>query len=193
MTKRGEPLLSLVMKNGQRLRPPQPLADDQAAAAKRELERLPEPLRRLDPDATYPVEVASELLDLAAEVDRRLQQNGAQNHDGSRRVQRSATTASSSWSTCRTISVPAARWRCRAATRSSRSSIVSPARFRNVVLTQDWHPRGHPSFASTHPGKKPFETITAPYGPQVLWPDHCVQDNARRGVSQGARHSACRR
>ena len=49
------------------------------------------------------------------------------------------------------------------------------ARFRNVVLTQDWHPAGHFSFASTHPGKKPFETIAAPYGPQVLWPDHCVQ------------------
>jgi nicotinamidase/pyrazinamidase len=50
------------------------------------------------------------------------------------------------------------------------------ARFRNVVLTQDWHPRGHLSFASSHPGKAPFETITATYGPQVLWPDHCVQD-----------------
>ena len=49
------------------------------------------------------------------------------------------------------------------------------ARFRNVVLTQDWHPAGHFSFASTHPGKQPFETITAPYGPQLLWPDHCVQ------------------
>jgi nicotinamidase/pyrazinamidase len=49
------------------------------------------------------------------------------------------------------------------------------ARFRHVVLTQDWHPPGHFSFASTHPGKKPFETIAAPYGPQVLWPDHCVQ------------------
>jgi nicotinamidase/pyrazinamidase len=44
-----------------------------------------------------------------------------------------------------------------------------------VVLTQDWHPPGHFSFASTHPGKNPFETIAAPYGPQVLWPDHCVQ------------------
>jgi nicotinamidase/pyrazinamidase len=50
------------------------------------------------------------------------------------------------------------------------------ARFRNVVLTQDWHPRGHWSFASSHPGTKPFDTIAAPYGPQVLWPDHCVQD-----------------
>lgn len=49
------------------------------------------------------------------------------------------------------------------------------ARFRNVVLTQDWHPRAHASFASSHAGKKPFETIAAPYGPQVLWPDHCVQ------------------
>jgi len=50
------------------------------------------------------------------------------------------------------------------------------ARFRHVVLTQDWHPRGHFSFASSHIGKKPFETIAASYGPQVLWPDHCVQD-----------------
>ncbi len=49
------------------------------------------------------------------------------------------------------------------------------ARFRNVVLTQDWHPSGHFSFASTHPGKKPYETIAASYGPQILWPDHCVQ------------------
>jgi nicotinamidase/pyrazinamidase len=47
-------------------------------------------------------------------------------------------------------------------------------RFRHVVLTQDWHPRGHVSFASSHPGRKPYETITLPYGEQVLWPDHCV-------------------
>ena len=47
--------------------------------------------------------------------------------------------------------------------------------FRNVVLTQDWHPPGHLSFASAHPGRSPYETIVAPYGPQVLWPDHCVQ------------------
>jgi nicotinamidase/pyrazinamidase len=52
------------------------------------------------------------------------------------------------------------------------------ARFRNVVLTQDWHPPEHFSFASTHPGRKPFETIAASYGPQVLWPDHCVQGTA---------------
>jgi len=49
-------------------------------------------------------------------------------------------------------------------------------KFENVVLTQDWHPRGHQSFASSHPGKKLFETIEVAYGPQILWPDHCVQD-----------------
>jgi nicotinamidase/pyrazinamidase len=47
--------------------------------------------------------------------------------------------------------------------------------FRHVVLTQDWHPAGHGSFASAHPSRKPFETIALAYGPQVLWPDHCVQ------------------
>ena len=47
--------------------------------------------------------------------------------------------------------------------------------FRSVVLTQDWHPEGHLSFASTHPGRSPYDTIAAPYGPQMLWPDHCVQ------------------
>jgi nicotinamidase/pyrazinamidase len=47
--------------------------------------------------------------------------------------------------------------------------------FKHVVLTQDWHPPGHHSFASTHKGRRPFETIEAPYGPQILWPDHCVQ------------------
>ena len=47
--------------------------------------------------------------------------------------------------------------------------------FRNVVLTQDWHPAEHLSFASAHPGHAPYDTIAMPYGPQVLWPDHCVQ------------------
>jgi len=50
--------------------------------------------------------------------------------------------------------------------------------FKHVVLTQDWHPAGHSSFASSHPGKSPFETIAMPYGPQTLWPDHCVQNTA---------------
>lgn len=47
--------------------------------------------------------------------------------------------------------------------------------FTNVVMTQDWHTAGHVSFASAHPGKKPFEIVDLPYGKQVLWPDHCVQ------------------
>jgi nicotinamidase/pyrazinamidase len=51
------------------------------------------------------------------------------------------------------------------------------------VLTQDWHPRRHASFASAHHGKKPFETIELAYGEQVLWPDHCVQ-----GTSGAAFH-----
>jgi nicotinamidase/pyrazinamidase len=47
--------------------------------------------------------------------------------------------------------------------------------FEHVVLTQDWHPAGHSSFASQHDGKGPFETVAMPYGEQTLWPDHCVQ------------------
>lgn len=47
--------------------------------------------------------------------------------------------------------------------------------FENIVVTQDWHTPGHASFASTYPGKKPFETTKLKYGTQVLWPDHCVQ------------------
>ena len=47
--------------------------------------------------------------------------------------------------------------------------------FDHVIQTQDWHPEGHSSFASSHEGKGPFETIEMPYGEQVLWPDHCVQ------------------
>lgn len=49
-------------------------------------------------------------------------------------------------------------------------------RFQNVVMTQDWHPSGHISFASSHSGATPFEIMELPYGPQVLWPDHCVWD-----------------
>ena len=47
--------------------------------------------------------------------------------------------------------------------------------FDHVVLTQDWHPEGHSSFASQHDGKNPFESVSMPYGEQTLWPDHCVQ------------------
>ena len=56
--------------------------------------------------------------------------------------------------------------------------------FDNVVLTQDWHPRGHVSFASSHRGREAFQTIELPYGSQVLWPDHCVQ-----GTSGAALHA----
>ncbi|MFY0594994.1 MAG: bifunctional nicotinamidase/pyrazinamidase [Cognatishimia sp.] len=51
------------------------------------------------------------------------------------------------------------------------------ADFDAVILTQDWHPAGHSSFASSHGGKDPYDMIEMPYGPQVLWPDHCVQGN----------------
>ena len=57
-------------------------------------------------------------------------------------------------------------------------------KFTNVVMTQDWHTSGHVSFASTHAGKKPFETIELPYGKQVLWPDHCVQGTDGAALSK---------
>jgi len=47
--------------------------------------------------------------------------------------------------------------------------------FQHIVLTQDWHPADHTSFAAAHPGKQPYETIEMPYGRQTLWPNHCVQ------------------
>lgn len=50
--------------------------------------------------------------------------------------------------------------------------------FATVTLTQDWHPADHSSFASNHPGKAPFEALTMSYGPQTLWPDHCIQGTA---------------
>ena len=59
--------------------------------------------------------------------------------------------------------------------------------FAHVVLTQDWHTSGHISFASSHPGKKPFETIALPYGTQVLWPDHCVQGTPDADLHPGLR------
>ena len=48
-------------------------------------------------------------------------------------------------------------------------------KFAHIILTQDWHPANHISFASAHPGAKPYEIVEAAYGPQALWPDHCVQ------------------
>lgn len=57
------------------------------------------------------------------------------------------------------------------------------ADFAHVILTQDWHPAGHSSFASSHAGKAPYDAVEMPYGPQVLWPDHCIQ-----GTSDAAFH-----
>jgi nicotinamidase/pyrazinamidase len=56
--------------------------------------------------------------------------------------------------------------------------------FANVVMTQDWHTAGHVSFASSHAGKKPFETVDLAYGKQVLWPDHCVQGTDGASLSK---------
>jgi nicotinamidase/pyrazinamidase len=50
--------------------------------------------------------------------------------------------------------------------------------FDHIVLTQDWHPPGHSSFATSHPGAKPFDRVVMPYGQQTLWPDHCEQATA---------------
>ncbi|MGI4860937.1 MAG: bifunctional nicotinamidase/pyrazinamidase [Janthinobacterium lividum] len=54
---------------------------------------------------------------------------------------------------------------------------LAPA-FENIVITQDWHPAGHISFVSSHPGRQPFEIIDVAYGPQVLWPEHCIQGSS---------------
>ena len=57
--------------------------------------------------------------------------------------------------------------------------------FSAVILTQDWHPAGHSSFALSHAGKAPYDMVEMPYGPQVLWPDHCIQ-----GTDGAAFHKA---
>jgi len=56
-----------------------------------------------------------------------------------------------------------------------------------VILTQDWHPARHSSFASTHPGKAPFDSVDLPYGPQTLWPDHCVIGSVGAAFHPGLR------
>lgn len=68
--------------------------------------------------------------------------------------------------------------------------VVAPAnllasRFRQVILTQDWHPRRHSSFASAHPGKRPFDKIDLSYGEQILWPDHCIQGSRGADLHAG--------
>ena len=59
------------------------------------------------------------------------------------------------------------------------------AQFPAVILTQDWHPAGHSSFASSHDGKAPFDMVDMPYGPQVLWPGHCVQGSRGAAFHEG--------
>lgn len=59
------------------------------------------------------------------------------------------------------------------------------AGFPAVILTQDWHPAGHSSFASSHPGKSPYDVTEMPYGPQVLWPDHCIQGSRGAAFHDG--------
>jgi nicotinamidase/pyrazinamidase len=66
---------------------------------------------------------------------------------------------------------------------------LAPA-FATVVATQDWHPPGHVSFASAHPGKKPLETLVLPHGPQELWPDHCVQGTRGAALHPGVPDAA---
>ena len=56
------------------------------------------------------------------------------------------------------------------------------ARFDHAFATQDWHPAGHTSFASAHPGRKPYDTVSMPYGEQVLWPDHALQGSANAAL-----------
>ena len=60
--------------------------------------------------------------------------------------------------------------------------------FRHAFATQDWHPRGHSSFASSHPGRQPFETFEMPYGPQTLWPDHAIQGSAGAALHPDLEH-----
>lgn len=57
--------------------------------------------------------------------------------------------------------------------------------FKHVALTQDWHPAGHLSFASSHAGREPFEQLVLPYGQQTLWPDHCIQNTGGASLHQG--------
>ncbi|MDR0274330.1 MAG: bifunctional nicotinamidase/pyrazinamidase [Burkholderiaceae bacterium] len=64
--------------------------------------------------------------------------------------------------------------------------------FGHVVLTQDWHPAGHVSFAANHPGCQPFETIALPYGEQTLWPVHCVQGSRGAALHEGLHAAAAR-
>lgn len=65
------------------------------------------------------------------------------------------------------------------------AELMVSGRYRTLVATQDWHPRGHISFASAHAGHKPFETVTCHGQPQALWPDHCVQGTPGAALHAG--------
>ena len=65
------------------------------------------------------------------------------------------------------------------------ADLLAQRRYRTVVATQDWHPADHASFASQHPGQRPFETILLHAQPQTLWPDHCVQGSAGAALHPG--------
>jgi len=62
---------------------------------------------------------------------------------------------------------------------------LAATQFDHVILTQDWHPAGHSSFASSHDGKKPGDVIKMPYGAQILWPDHCIEGTSGAGFHGG--------
>ncbi|MDH5509318.1 MAG: bifunctional nicotinamidase/pyrazinamidase [Nitrospinota bacterium] len=65
-------------------------------------------------------------------------------------------------------------------------------KFDHIIMTQDWHPPGHASFASSHPGKAPYDTVELTYGRQILWPDHCVQQTRGAMICEGLDVPGCR-
>ncbi|MBD9480531.1 nicotinamidase [Pseudoxanthomonas sp. PXM02] len=65
------------------------------------------------------------------------------------------------------------------------AALLASRRYATVVATQDWHPPGHASFASSHAGRAPFDTISLHGQPQVLWPDHCVQGTSGAALAEG--------
>ena len=168
------------MKNGRRLRPAPTLAEIRAQA-KRDLERLPEPLRELEPVSPIPLtsrrpwsnSPPTSIVELRKVRGPLLKENLT---IGERDVLL-VVDIQNDFCPGGGLAVP-------------RGDEVVPlinslaAKFPHVVLTQDWHPRGHLSFASSHAGKQPFETIDVAYGRQILWPDHCVQ-----GTSGAAFHA----
>ena len=178
----GEPLIQPVMRAGRRIGPPPTLAEIRARAA-RDLARLPEPLRRLEPRRIVSGRGGGALVRLAAEVDSRLAP-----HDKVPAMSGNLTIGDRDVLLVVDIQndfCPEGRLAV------PRGDEVVPlinrlgTRFEHVVLTQDWHPPGHLSFASAHPGRKPYETIEVSYGPQILWPDHCVQGTPGRGIPYG--------